>query len=256
MDRRPLGKSAVAVSAIGFGAFKIGRNQGTKYAAAYPLPDAAAVQRLIDGVLDLGINLFDTAPAYGVSEERLGAALGARRRDVVLSTKVGEAFEDGVSRYDFRRAAVIASLERSLRRLRTDAVDVTLVHAHRDDQAILDDGEVVDALIALRDRGLTRLIGWSGKTVAAAARALVWADVVMVEYHVDDTSHAAILDDAQARGVGVIVKKGLASGRLPPAAAIPFVLGHPAVASLVIGGLSLAHVAANVRIADSVTKAG
>lgn len=250
MDRRRLGRSAVEVSAIGFGAFKIGRNQGTKYAEAYPLPDDAAVQRLIDGVLALGINLIDTAPAYGVSEDRLGVALAGRRRDVVLSTKVGEVFEDGVSRYDFRRAAVTASLERSLRRLRTDAVDLTLVHAHRDDQAILDDGQVVDALIALRDRGLTQLIGWSGKTVAAARRALAWADVLMVEYHLDDTCHAAVLDEARAAGVGVIVKKGLASGRLPAADAIPFVLAHPAVASLVIGGLSLAHVAANVRIAD------
>lgn len=250
MDRRPLGRHPFAVAPIGFGTFKIGRNQGIKYAAGYELPDDAAVQRLIDGALALGVDLFDTAPAYGVAEERLGAALGARRRDVFLSTKVGEEFAGGASRYDFTSAAVTASLERSLRRLRTDAVDLTLVHAHRDDGAILDDGEVVDALHALRDRGLTRLIGWSGKTVAAARRALAWADVLMVEYHVDDVSHAAVLDEAAACGAGVLVKKGLASGRLPAAEAIPFVLRHPAVSCLVIGGLSLAHLADNVRIAD------
>jgi aryl-alcohol dehydrogenase-like predicted oxidoreductase len=237
------------VSPIGFGAFKLGRNEGIKYERGYELPDAAAVQRLIDGVLDLGINVIDTAPAYGTSEERIGAALGSRRRDVVLMTKVGEEFAAGVSRYDFSRAAVTASLERSLRRLRTDAVDVVFVHANADDLAILTGTDVVDALADAKRRGLTRLVGWSGKTVAAEQRALAWADVVMVEYHAADTSHAATLDAAHAAGAGVVVKKGLASGRLDPAAAIPFVLGAPAVSTLVVGGLDLAHMAANVALA-------
>lgn len=249
MDRRRLGATGLAVAPIGFGAFKIGRNQGIKYADAYALPDVAAVDRLVAGLLDLGVNLFDTAPAYGLSEERLGAALGARRREVVLTTKAGEEFEDGRSRYDFGAAAVVASVERSLRRLRTDAVDVVFVHAHGDDQAILDGTDVVEALQGLRARGLTRAIGWSGKSIAAEQRALAWADVLMVEYHAEDPSHAEVIAQAHARGVGVVVKKGLASGRLPPATAIPFVLAQPGVASLVIGGLSLAHFAANVALA-------
>jgi aryl-alcohol dehydrogenase-like predicted oxidoreductase len=247
--RRQLGRSGIEVSPLGFGAFKIGRNEGIKYEQGYELPDAAAVQRLIDGVLELGINLIDTAPAYGVSEERIGVALDGRRREVVLSTKVGEQFDAGVSRYDFSPEAVDASLERSLRRLRTDAVDIVFVHASRDDLAILDETDIVETLQAAKQRGLTRLIGWSGKTVAAEQRALAWADALMVEYHVDDTSHAEILDAAHARGVAVIIKKGLASGRLSPAQAIPFVLAHPGVSSLVVGGLSLDHLRDNVRTA-------
>jgi aryl-alcohol dehydrogenase-like predicted oxidoreductase len=251
VDRRPLGATGLAVSPIGFGAFKLGRNQGTKYAQRYELPDAAAVQRLIDGVLDLGINLVDTAPAYGVSEDRVGVALGQRRAEVVLSTKVGEEFADGVSTYDFSRDAVNASLERSLRRLRTDAVDLVLVHAHRDDAQILDATDVVETLARAKERGVTRLVGWSGKTVEAAHRALAWADVLMVEYHADDTSHAGVIEAARARGVGVLVKKALASGRLPAETALPFALARPGVSSAVVGGLSLENMRANVRIASA-----
>ena len=76
MVKRRLGRSAIEVSPIGFGAFKIGRNTGVKY----DLPDDDAVARLIDGLLGLGINYIDTAPAYGLSEERLGAVLSGRRR--------------------------------------------------------------------------------------------------------------------------------------------------------------------------------
>ena len=92
MVKRRLGRSAIEVSPIGFGSFKIGRNTGVKYPQAYELPDDDAVAKLTDGLLDLGINYIDTAPAYGLSEERLGAVLSGRRGDVVLSTKVGETF--------------------------------------------------------------------------------------------------------------------------------------------------------------------
>lgn len=249
MVRRQLGHSGIEVSPIGFGAFKIGRNQGIKYEQGYELPDMAAVQRLLDGVLDLGINLIDTAPAYGLSEERLGATLGARRREVVLSTKVGEEFVDGVSRYDFSADAVVASLERSLRRLRTDAVDIVFVHAPRDDLAVLDATDVVETLQAAKQRGQTRLIGWSGKTIEAERRALAWADVVMVEYSVHDTSHGEILERADAHGTGVVIKKALGSGRLAASEAIPFATRSRGVASVVVGGLDLGHLAENVALA-------
>ncbi len=74
----------------------------------------------------------------------------------------------------------------------------------------------------------------------------------MVEYHVQDTSHAEVIAAARERGLGVLVKKGLASGHLPAGEAIPFVLSTPGVSGLVVGGLSLDHIAANVKIAESV----
>src|SRR5438128_1494734 len=75
VDTRPLGSSGIAVTPIGFGAFKIGRNEGIKYPSAYSLPTDAESERLIHQILDLGVNYIDTAPAYGVSEERIGRAI-------------------------------------------------------------------------------------------------------------------------------------------------------------------------------------
>ncbi|TXT24440.1 MAG: aldo/keto reductase, partial [Planctomycetota bacterium] len=97
MQLRPLGKTELLVSPLGFGAFKIGRNEKVKYPQPYDLPDDTAVERLLNGVLDAGINLIDTAPAYGISEERIGKFLSQRRGEFVLSTKVGERFTNGES---------------------------------------------------------------------------------------------------------------------------------------------------------------
>ena len=80
----------------------------------------------------------------------------------------------------------------------------------------------------MKRRGLARCIGLSGKTVAGAKAALGWADAIMVEYHAEDDTHAGVIHAAHKRGVGVLVKKGLASGRLPVEKAMRFVLGNDA----------------------------
>jgi aryl-alcohol dehydrogenase-like predicted oxidoreductase len=252
MVPRRLARSLPLVSPIGFGAFKIGRNQKIKYAAGFELPSEAAVERLLNGVLDLGISLIDTAPAYGLSEERIGRAISHRRDSFVLCTKVGETFVDGQSSYDFSAAAVEQSVHRSLRLLRTDVLDVVLVHAPAEDVSVQPQTEVVPTLQRLRQRGLIKALGFSGKTVDGATAALRWADVLMVEYHPDDCSHAGVMGQAAECGIGVLVKKGLAAGRLHPAEAIPFVLRHPAVSSMVIGTLRLDHLRENIRDAESV----
>ncbi len=249
MVKRRLGRSAIEVSPIGFGSFKIGRNTGVKYPQAYELPDDDAVARLTDGLLDLGINYIDTAPAYGLSEERLGAVLSGRRDDVVLSTKVGETFENGRATYDFSTAGIRASVQRSLQRLRTEMIDVVFIHSDGNDMRILAETDAVPTLTALRDEGVIRAIGLSGKTVEGARAALSWSDVVMVEYNDSDRPHAGVIAEAADRGVGVVVKKGLASGRLAAEQSIPFVLGTTGVSSLVVGSLNLDHLAENVTVA-------
>ncbi len=249
MVKRRLGRSAIEVSPIGFGSFKIGRNTGMKYPQAYELPDDDAVGRLIDGLLDLGINYIDTAPAYGLSEERLGAVLSGRRDDVVLSTKVGETFENGRATYDFSTEGIRASVQRSLQRLCTEMIDVVFIHSDGNDMRILAETAAVPALTALRDEGVIRAIGLSGKTVEGARAALSWSDVVMVEYNDSDRTHAGVIAEAADRGVGVVVKKGLASGRLAAEQSIPFVLGTAGVSSLVVGSLNLDHLAENVAVA-------
>ena len=79
--------------------------------------------------------------------------------------------------------------------------------------------------------------------------ALEWADALMVEYHLNDRTHEAVIAEAAARGIGVVVKKGLASGTLAAEASIAFVLANPGVTSLVVGALSLDHFRANVAVA-------
>ena len=167
------------VSPIGFGAFKIGRNQGTKYPQPFDLPDAEAVDALLNAALDLGVNYIDTAPAYGLSEERIGRAVSHRRSEFVLSTKVGESFIDGCSEYRFDDRAVRESIEQSLQRLRTDVLDVVFIHSQGDDMAIMQETDVVATLQSLRDSGSTRAIGLSGKTLEGARAALAWGAILI-----------------------------------------------------------------------------
>lgn len=241
-----------ARSPMGFGAFKIGRNQDVKYPQAFELPDLREVEALLNGVLDLGIHYIDTAPAYGSSEERIGRSIAHRRREYLLSTKVGETFERGVSAYDFSRRAVRESIHRSLKRLRTDVLDLVFVHAGRDDVTILRETDVVATLRTLRDEGCIRAIGLSGHSEAAFRASFDWSDAFMLTYHQEDRSLEPLIAEAALRGVAVIVKKPLASGTLNADQAIPFALRNPGVVSVVVGSLNLSHMHENLRNAEQI----
>jgi len=162
---------------------------------------------------------------------------------------VGETFAHGQSTYDFSRAAIEASVARSLTRLRTDALDIIFLHSPGDDLAILNDTDAVPTLIRLRESGAARAIGLSAKTPEGAIAALKWADVLMVEYHLEDQSHEAAIAAAAAAGLGVVVKKGLSAGHLSPIDAIRFVMANPGVSTMVVGSLSLEHMRANLDAA-------
>ena len=172
---------------------------------------------------------------------RIGNSVAHRRNEFVLSTKVGETFTDGQSTFDFSAAGVRTSLERSLRNLKTDVLDLVFIHSNGNDQQILNETDTVETLQDFRSRGLIKAIGMSGKTVDGAMQALDWADALMVEYHIQDTNHSHVIAKAAAYGIAVFVKKGLASGKLPASEAIQFVLTNPNVTSLIIGGLNLDH---------------
>jgi aryl-alcohol dehydrogenase-like predicted oxidoreductase len=122
MEFRQFGRTGLKVSAVGFGCWEIG---GT-----YGRIDESQFQRAVAHAIDSGITCFDTAEAYGmgVSEEALARALGARRNDVVIATKFGVGYEEMPNRRDSSRERVLASIDKSLRRLRTDHVDVYLMH--------------------------------------------------------------------------------------------------------------------------------
>ena len=94
---RPLGSTGLRVSPLGLGTVKLGRDQGVKYPQQFRIPDDAQALALLNQARDLGINLIDTAPAYGNSEQRLGPLLRGQRQDWVIVSKVGEEFDDGQS---------------------------------------------------------------------------------------------------------------------------------------------------------------
>ena len=231
------------VAPIAFGSFKIGRNEGIKYAKGYELPSMEESRALLHAVCDLGIDIIDTAPAYGLAEARIGQALIARREAVVIATKVGERFANGRSEYDFSNAAVERSVRESMQRLCTDRLDIVHVHSDGPDLAILRDGGAIAALEDARARGHVGVIGFSPKTADGAMACLGDARIasLMVEYHPRDTSMSGVMDRCRSQDIAVLVKKPLASGTIPPEEAIPFVLAHPAVTAAVAGSLRIEH---------------
>lgn len=252
IERRTAPRLGRPVTAIGWGAFKIGRNEAVKYPTPYDLPSDAEAATLIHAVLDLGIGVIDTAPAYGLSEARLGANLGERRDGIFLSSKVGETFEMGRSTHDFTQAAVAASVRRSLERLHTPALDLVWVHSDGGDEAILREGGAMRALEEARERGAVRAIGFSPKTLAGAMAALDDArtDALMLEFHPRDAAMLPAIERAAREGRAVFVKKPLASGHLPPAEAIPWILRHPQVTCVVVGGLNAERLRATAALAS------
>jgi aryl-alcohol dehydrogenase-like predicted oxidoreductase len=251
---RPLGSTGLSVSPLGLGTVKFGRNQGVKYPTGFELPTDRQAQDLLSLALDLGINLLDTAPAYGISEKRLGELLGGQRQQWVICTKVGEEFEHGVSRFDFSATHTRQSVERSLRRLKTDYVDLVLVHSDGNDMEVLDQ-DVYPVLAKLKQEGLLRAFGFSGKTVEGGIRALDAGDCAMVTYNLQQQEEQPVLDHALSHNKGILIKKALASGHIclegddPTFASLQFIYSHPAVASAIIGTINPAHLRENVASA-------
>ena len=153
MERRRLGRTDLVASVLGFGGSEIG------YERASP----RTVDRLLGAAIDAGLNVIDTAECYEDSEALIGAALGARRHAVYLLTKCGH--PRGYGRGDWRAASLLSSIERSLRRLRTDRLD--LIQLHSCELADLRTGGAITALERARERGWTRYIGYSGDGEAA-----------------------------------------------------------------------------------------
>ena len=258
MELRPLGATGLRVSPLGLGTVKFGRNQGVKYPRAFELPSDRDALALLETAWDLGINLLDTAPAYGASEERLGRLLRQCRRDWVVVTKVGEEFHDGVSRFDFSAAATRASVERSLRRLGVEALDAVLIHSDGDDSNILEREAVLPTLLDLKRAGWVRAVGMSTKTVAGGLRAVECCDLVMVTYNLRQREELPVIRAARAAHKGVLIKKGLLGGHLdqvaeadPVLAALRLIFAEPGASSAVVGTLDPAHLRANVAAEEA-----
>lgn len=248
MLMRELGATGIAVSPLGLGTVKLGRDQAVRYPAAFTIPDDKAARKLLQRARELGINLLDTAPAYGNSEQRLGELLKGQNRDWVICSKVGEEFIDGNSHFDFTPEHTRASVTRSLRRLQREYLDIVLIHSDGNDIRIVEQYGTLQVLADLKQRGLIRAFGFSGKTLAGGLRAAKQADVMMVTYNVDYRAEAELLDYCAAHNKGVLIKKALASGHIGAevGASLRFALQHPATSSVIVGTISPEHLAANV----------
>lgn len=248
MQKRCIGNTGIAVSVVGLGTVKFGRNQGVKYPQAFELPTDHAIADLLNCAAELGINLLDTAPAYGTSEERLGKLLRGQRHEWVISTKAGEEFINGESHFDFSSRAIRESVERSLRRLHTDYLDVVLIHSNGDDQRIIEEEHVFSMLEALKQEGKIRAYGMSTKTITGGLLTVELADLAMVTYNPSVTEDREVIAAAHKQKKGIFVKKALESGHLKASAtdALKFVLSEPGVTSVIVGTLNLEHLKENV----------
>lgn len=271
IPHKRLGQTDIEVSSLGLGTVKFGRNQSLKYPAGFSLPSDEQIRKLLDCAYSMGVNLIDTAPAYGYSEERLGDALRKTRKEWVISTKVGEEFtpdkfsDEGHSYFDFSAKHTRMSVERSLRRLRTDYLDLVLIHSDGDDLHILQQTEVLPTLQQLQREGWIRAIGMSGKTLAGGLLATELCDAVMVTYNATHQDEAPVIAKSAQQGTAVLLKKVLASGHIchdasasrasenqqNPAAdsiqdALDFAYAQPGVTSAIIGTLNEHHLRDNL----------
>lgn len=241
------------VSRLGLGTVKFGRNQQVKNFCGdgFPLPSDETIDTLLGVCLEHGVNLLDTAPAYGSSEERLGRALQGRREHFFLMTKTGEQFNGETSEYSFTRQDTVQSVERSLRALRTDHLDCVFVHCNKDDLQILNDTAVVETLHELKRAGKVRSVGFSSFSVAGGLAAIGRVDALMVPFNVAYQEHLPVIEAAAQAGVAVIAKKGLGSGKMAQdggyARCMEAIACTPGITAITVGTINPEHLRENIR---------
>lgn len=255
MVQRRLGSTGLLVGPIGLGTTKLGRNTDVKYPLPFDLPSDKQVEELLETALSLGINLIDTAPAYGESERRLGRVVARQREAWLLCTKCGEKYENGRSVYDFSAKSLTRSVDASLQHLQTDYVDVLLLHSNGRDWEILTATDAVDTLTHLKAAGKARAIGISAKSSRGIAAAVAALDVVMAPFNSRDPGLEPALANAHDQGLGIVAIKGLFSGHLEPSSAIEFVLRQRFVDSLILGTVDKDHLREAVATAEKVLAA-
>ncbi|MGE3804177.1 MAG: aldo/keto reductase [Gemmataceae bacterium] len=223
MRYRPLGRSGLSVSELGFGTWGLGGNKGS--VPAYGPTDDRTSRAALARALELGINFFDTADLYGNghSETLLGRACAGQRSHVVLATKAG--LVNGGAAHNFTPLYLQRSLRASLKRLQTDYIDLFLLHNPPVSLATTAP-KLWSYLNGLKERGLARSVGVS---LAGPEDGLVFAcrpeiDAVQVNYNLLDqrASDCGLLDLCQSRGIGVIARTPLCFG---------FLSGQPAQGS-------------------------
>ena len=254
--RKNIAETGLAVSPLGLGTVKLGRTAGVKYPDSFKIPDDVQTLKLLSQASELGINLIDTAPAYGNSEQRLGQLLPKLNREWVIATKVGELFNADLaqSHYNFTAEFIKQSVEKSLKNLRREVLDIVLIHSDGNDQHIIEHLGVLEILNDLKQQGLIRATGMSTKTVAGGLLSLQQSDIAMVMHNSGYQDEQAVLDQAATSNKAIFIKKALNSGHLassssvtdPVQASFDTIYQNPAVTSIVIGTITPSHLTSNV----------
>lgn len=207
LARRKLGRTGLDVSVLGFGAMDLG---GPPVANA--ITDAEA-DRVLNAVLDSGINFIDTAVCYGSSEARIGQAIAHRRGEFILATKCGCVPGKGMGDDHIHTAANIRlGVEHSLRMMRTDYLDIVQIHRSLAPAEWEAEGAMAE-LLKLKQEGKLRFIGMSGilpnltEQVASGA-----FDVFQIPYSALQREHEDIIAKASAAGAGIIIRGAVARG--------------------------------------------
>jgi aryl-alcohol dehydrogenase-like predicted oxidoreductase len=286
IERRALGKTGSDVSALGFGAMEL---RGTPGA---PVISDAQAGRLLGAVLHGGINLIDTSIDYGRSEELIGRHLAHRRDEYFLASKCGcpapqlwMRLRPRLTlhrRHNYRRLNIRAGIEQSLRRLRTDRLDLVQVH-HSPSRSRLEVDHTMETLSALRDQGKVRFVGMSGTLPELPEQiAMGKFDVFQIPYSAVQREHEELITTAAKAGAGTIIRGGVARGgpaknwqtgpvdMTPGEAArrwnaagltdlldgmsesefmLRFTLSHPDLSATIVGTSQLDHLRANLVIA-------
>ena len=280
METRTLGKTGLEVSRLGIGLSETGFNLSAA--------DEAQASEVINSALDKGINFLDTAACYDLSEEQLGKAVSHRRSEFILATKAGHFLPRNTGQ-DWTAQVITESIDRSLKRMKTDHVD--LLQLHSCSVEILERGEVIQALQQAQRAGKTRFIGYSGDNENAE-----WAvssgvfDTLQTSFNlVDQKARRRLLPEAERRGMGIIIKRPIgnavwkapgdpkpyqhnptyteeyfrrgqvmqAEGPLPgePAdrieTAMGFLFAHPEVDVAIVGTQRPHHLASNVELVNT-----
>jgi aryl-alcohol dehydrogenase-like predicted oxidoreductase len=200
MEKRRLGKTDMDVTVLGFGGAEIG------YAEALE----ETVANLLNGALDAGLNVIDTAECYRDSEEMIGCAASGRRNEFYLFTKCGHP-HGGESAPNWSKDSILQSIERSLKRLKTDKIDIVFLHSCSESE--LHKGEAIEALQTARQRGYIRYIGYSGDSRAAHFAAESGAfDALQVSINIADLVAIDLtMPIAREKNIGVIAKRPIAN---------------------------------------------
>ena len=195
-----LGKTGLQVSSLGFGAAPIG----------YLDTESDTVTVVLNALLDAGVNLIDTCACYPHSEELIAEAVGHRREEYVLVSKCGHQVE-GVTGQEWSAELLRHTVERSLKRLDTDHLDIMLLHSCG--LSVLQQGDALETLVKAQAAGKIRFVGYSGDN-QAAVYASTLADVAIIETSInicDQVNIDTVLPKAVQNQIGILAKRPIAN---------------------------------------------